>query len=99
MAENDSKQPGTTRTIANSVGLDDAKQRKAAAPEKSAPGGPKDGPTEAPDHVGAVGASRSAPKVHSLEAGDVPESVRKRYYADKAKWSGESFSMLQSACR
>jgi hypothetical protein len=94
MAENDSKQPGTARTSANSVGLDDAKQRKAqapgaAAPEKSSPGGPKDGPTEAPGHAGAVGASRSAPKVHSLEAGDVPESVRKRYYADKTKWSGE----------
>jgi hypothetical protein len=27
--------------------------------------------------------------VHSIEAGDVPDSVRKRYYADKAKWSGE----------
>ncbi|KAA9013158.1 DNA transfer protein [Sphingobium limneticum] len=27
--------------------------------------------------------------MHSLEAGDVPDSVRKRYYADKAKWSGE----------
>lgn len=94
MAENDRKQAGTTQTIANSVGIDDAERRKtsapgAAAPEKSSPGGPKDGPTEAPDHVGAVGASRSAPKVHSLEAGDVPESVRKRYYADKAKWSGE----------
>jgi hypothetical protein len=89
MAENDSKQPGTARTSANSVGLDDAKLRKAAAPEKSSPGGPKDGPTEAPGHAGAVGASRSAPKVHSIEAGDMPDSVRKRYYADKAKWSGE----------
>jgi len=94
MAEHDSKQPGTARTRANSVGLDDAKQRKAKppqtpAPEKSSPWGPKDGPTKAPGHAGAVGASRSAPKVHSLEAGDVPESVRKRYYADKAKWSGE----------
>jgi len=94
MAENDSKQSGTARTITNSVGLDDAKQRKAqppgaAAPKKSAPGGPQDGPTEAPGHAGAVGASRSASKVHSLEAGDVPESVRKRYYAEKAKWSGE----------
>src|SRR3546814_19728321 len=89
MAENDSKQPCKARTSANSVGLDDAKQRKAAAPEKSSPGGLKDGPTEAPGHVGAIRASRSAPKVHSLEAGDVPESVRKRYYADKAKWSGE----------
>lgn len=88
MAENNSKQPGTARTSANSVGLD-AKQRKAAVPEKSSPGGSKDGPKEAPDHAGAAGASRSAPKVHSLEAGDVPESVRKRYYADKAKWSGE----------
>ena len=27
MAENDRKQSGTARTIANSVGLDDAKQR------------------------------------------------------------------------
>ncbi len=94
MAENDSKQPGTARTSANSVGLDDAKQRKAklpgaATPEKSSPGGQKGGPTEAPGHAGAIGASRSAPKVHSIDAGDVPESVRKRYYADKAKWSGE----------
>ena len=94
MAENDRKQAGTTRTIVNSVGIDDAERRKtsapgAAAPEKSAPGGPKDAPIEAPGHAGAVGSSRSAPKVHSLEAGDVPDSVRKRYYADKAKWSGE----------
>lgn len=94
MAENDSKQAGTTRTIANSVGIDDAERRKtpaagAAAPEKSSPGGPKDGPTEAPDRAGTASASRSAPKVHSLEAGDVPDSVRKRYYSDKAKWSGE----------
>src|SRR3546814_13834450 len=89
MAENDSKQPGKARTSANSVGLDDAKQRKAAAPEKSSPGGLKDGPTEAPGHVGAIRASRSAPKVHSLEAGDVPERVRKRTDACKAKWKGE----------
>lgn len=94
MAENDRKQPGTARTVANSVGMDAAARRKtpaprAAAPEKSAPGGSNDGPTEAPGHAGALGASRRAPKVHSLEAGDVPDSVRKRYYADKAKWSGE----------
>ncbi|MDI1296043.1 MAG: DNA transfer protein, partial [bacterium] len=79
---------------ANSVGIDDAERRKtpapgAAAPEKSALGGPKDGPTQALGQAGAVGASRRAPKVHSIEAGDVPESVRTRYYADKAKWSGE----------
>ena len=89
MAENDRKQSGAARTITNSVGIDDAEQRKAQAPEKSSPRGPKDGPTEAPDHASAVGAPRNAPKVHSLEAGDVPDSVRKRYYADKAKWSGE----------
>lgn len=94
MAENDSKQSGPARTIANSVGIDDAERRKtpapgAAAPEKSSPRGPKDGPTEAPGHAGAIGASRRAPKVHSVEAGDVPDSVRKRYYADMAKWSGE----------
>jgi len=81
MAENDSKQPGAARTSANSVGIDGAERRKAhtpgaAAPEKSSPGGSKDGPTEVAGHAGAVGASRSAPKVHSIEAGDVPESVR-----------------------
>ena len=74
MAENDSKQPGSARTSANSVGLDDAKRRRALvpgadAPEKSSPGRAKDGLTEAPVHAGAVGASRSAPKVHSIEAG------------------------------
>lgn len=94
MAESDRKQSGTARTTTNSVGIDAAERRKAQAPgsappEKSSPGGPKDGPTEAPDHAGAVGAPRSAPKVYSIEAGDVPDSVRKRYYADKAKWSGE----------
>lgn len=94
MAENDRKQSGAARTITNSVGIDDAERRKAqaagpAVPEKSRSGGSKDGPTEAPDHAGAVGAPRSAPKVHSFQAGDVPDSVRKRYYADKAKWSGE----------
>ncbi len=94
MAESDRKQSGTARTTTNSVGIDAAERRKARAPgsvppERSSPGGAKDGPTEAPDHAGAVGVPRRAPKVHSLEAGDVPESVRKRYYADKAKWSGE----------
>src|SRR3546814_3804306 len=87
MAENDSKQPGKARTSANSVGLDDAQQRKAAAPEKYSPGGLKDGPTQAPVHVGAIRSSRSAPKVNSLEAGHVPESVRHRCYHDKAKCS------------
>ncbi len=104
MAENDRKQSGAARTSANSVGLDDAKQRKAqplgaTAPEKSSRGGAKDGPTEAPVHAGAVGASRSAPKMHSIEAGDVPESVRKRYYADKAKWSGEPAFLGRAAER
>ncbi|WP_181008596.1 LPD7 domain-containing protein [Sphingomonas montanisoli] len=94
MAESDRKQSGTARTIANSVGIDAAERGKAQAPgsappEKSSPGGAKDSPTESPDHVRAAGALRSAPKVLSLEAGDVPDSVRKRYYADKAKWSGE----------
>ena len=93
MAENDRKQPGTTRTRTNSVGIDD-ERRKAPAPgsastDKRSPVRQKDDPTEAPGRDGALGTSRKEPKVHSLEAGDVPESVRKRYYADKAKWSGE----------
>lgn len=94
MAENDRKQPGAARTSTNSVGIDDVERRKATtpgaeAPEKFSSMGRKGGPTEASVRVGDVGASRGAPKVHSVEAGDVPESVRKRYYADKAKWSGE----------
>lgn len=94
MAENDRKQSGTSRTRTNSVGVDGVERRKAptpgaAAQEKSVSLERKDGPTETSRADGAVGGSRSAPKVHSVEAGNVPESVRKRYYADKAKWSGE----------
>lgn len=33
--------------------------------------------------------ARQAPTAPSVVAGDLPEAVRKRYYADKAKWSGE----------
>ena len=94
MAENDRKQSGTTRARTNSVGIDGAERRKAAtpgaaAPEKSSSMGRKYGPAEAPGRVDAAGTPRDVPKVHSIEAGDMPESVRKRYYADKAKWSGE----------
>ncbi|CAM3070108.1 MULTISPECIES: LPD7 domain-containing protein [Sphingomonadales] len=33
--------------------------------------------------------ARQAPTAPSVVAGDLPEAVRKRYYADKAKWSGD----------
>lgn len=91
MAENDRKQSGTSRARTNSVGIDNAARRKAAAPapEKPSSMGRNDGPTEAPSRDAPIGTSGKAFKGHSVEAGDVPESVRKRYYADKAKWSGE----------
>ena len=94
MAENDPKRSDTPRTRKNSVSIDDAERRQAptpgtAAPVKSSPMKQQAGPTEPSGRDGVFGAAQKAPKVHSIEAGDVPESVRKRYYADKTKWSGE----------
>ncbi|WP_234780551.1 LPD7 domain-containing protein [Sphingobium yanoikuyae] len=91
MADNDT--PATKpRSRANSVAIDDKVRRAKVAPAdpavetqvaaRSTPLGPA-----APDLVRSDSAKK--PKVPSIEAGDLPEAVRKRYYADKAKWSGD----------
>ncbi len=94
MAENDPKQPRAARARNNAVGVDDAERRKTPGASADAPAQPgrtpqRDAPSSSPARGTETGAVRKAPKVHSVEAGDVPESVRKRYYADKTKWSGE----------
>lgn len=33
--------------------------------------------------------TKKADKVHSVESGDVPEALRKRYFASASRWSGE----------
>lgn len=94
MAENEPKPPRAARMRNNAVGIDDAKQRKAPNAGVEAPVEPgrapqKDAPSSPAEREIESAAVRKATKVHSVEAGDVPESVRKRYYADKTKWSGE----------
>lgn len=86
MADNDKAAAPKPRARINSVSFDEKERGKEAAPAVQA---------TRPDPVArAIDGERAAepgrkPKVPSVEAGDLPEAVRKRYYADKAKWSGE----------
>jgi len=86
MADNDKAAAPKPRARTNSVAVDDKERGKKATPAVQA---------DKPDPVApAIDGERRAepgkkPKVASVEAGDLPEAVRKRYYADKAKWSGE----------
>lgn len=86
MADNDKAAGPMPRARINSVSFDDKERGKEAAPAVQAP---------RPDPVApAIDGERTAepgrkPKAPSVEAGDLPATVRKRYYADKAKWSGE----------
>jgi len=86
MADNDKAAAPKPRARTNSVAVDDKERGKKAAPAVQA---------AQPDPVApAIDGERRAepdkkPKAASVEAGDLPEAVRKRYYADKAKWSGE----------
>ena len=86
MADNDKAAAPKPRVRTNSVSFDEKERGKEAAPAVQA---------TRPDPVArAIDGERTAeparkPKAPSVEAGDLPEAVRKRYYADKAKWSGE----------
>ncbi len=86
MADNDKAAAPKQRARTNSVSFDEMERGKEAAPAVQA---------TRPDPVArAIDGERTAepggkPKAPSVEAGDLPEAVRKRYYADKAKWSGE----------
>lgn len=68
----------------NSVAVDD-KVRGKKSPAKADGHSPE---PSVPNASGVQGIDRRQ-KVPSVEAGDLPDAVRKRYYADKARWSGD----------
>ena len=91
------KAPATKpRGRTNGVAIDDKDRSKRVAsgavmPEPEAVGQSKGAERKAEDPgvtERKVGTDKK-PKAPSVEAGDMPEAVRKRYYADKAKWSGD----------
>lgn len=96
MADNDKAAAPKPRARTNSVGIDDKQRGKAVAPVPVAPEPASIAQTKPTDRKGeeqrveepGVGPKEN-PKAPSVEAGDLPEAVRKRYYADKAKWSGD----------
>jgi len=95
MADND-KAAAKPRARTNSVAVDDKERSKMAAPVPVAPElasvvptQPTDRKAEEPKAGEPDVGTKKKPKALSVEAGDLPEAVRKRYYADKAKWSGE----------
>lgn len=86
MTDDDKAAAPKPRTRTNSVAIDD-KERGKKTPR--AVDTLQSNPVT-PDIDGERRAEPSKkPKSPSVEAGDLPDAVRKRYYADKAKWSGE----------
>lgn len=86
MADDDKPAVPKARTKTNSVAIDDKARGRNSAPTVTA----SEPVVEAAVVVdGRKAESTNKPKVPSVEAGDLPEAVRRRYYADKAKWSGE----------
>lgn len=86
MADDPKTSAPKPRTRTNGVSLDDkTPTKKSASPAL---------PSHEPE-VAAVALPGAKPepgkkaKVPSVEAGDLPDAVRKHYYADKAKWSGD----------
>lgn len=86
MADEDKAVAPKPRAKANSVAVDDKDRGKVPAPAGQAPEPKPVGPAVS---EGRGDEPARKPKAPSVEAGDLPEAVRKRYYADKAKWSGE----------
>lgn len=85
MADKQEARAPTRRAKPNSVAVDEKTPAKAAVPRREADAAAGDVPSIAPHDA----KPEKTPKTPSVEAGDMPEAVRKRYYADKAKWSGE----------
>lgn len=86
MADKEATPTAASRATPNSVAIDDKARGRSAAPEAAA--GPAT-PLKAAQGLPDPSKRESVPKSPSVEAGDLPEAVRKRYYADKAKWSGD----------
>lgn len=86
MADDGKPTAPKARAKSNSVAIDDKERAKKAGPAVQA-SEPLPGKVAIPDE--RVVETAKKPKTPSVEAGDLPEAVRRRYYADKAKWSGE----------
>jgi len=96
MADKEQAVAPKARAKTNSVAIDD-KDRGKKVVNPSVVSEPKPGiDTKKMDRKavdpgvtepGAI--AEKKPKPPSVEAGDLPDAVRKRYYADKAKWSGD----------
>jgi len=69
---------------ANTVGIDREKVPSGTGNTPSDDG--KKNPL-ADDHTQSP--TKKADKVHSVESGDVPEALRKRYFSSASRWSGE----------
>lgn len=87
MADKEKAAATAPRRRQNSVAIDDKERTVTAGastpPDKTAQPSVSPVPRQEKDER-----AKSA-KSQSVEAGDLPEAVRKRYYADKARWSGE----------
>lgn len=81
MADKEQAPASTRRVKTNGVAIDEKARPKASASDRDA--------TENGAEAARDAKSGIAPKIASVEAGDLPDAVRRRYYADKAKWTGE----------
>lgn len=86
MADDGKPTAPKARAKSNSIAIDDKERARKAGPAVQA-SEPLPGKAAIPDE--RVVETAKKPKMPSVEAGDLPEAVRRRYYADKAKWSGE----------
>lgn len=84
MADKDEATTTKPSSRNNSIAIDDKDRRKQAGSKAPAPALDAGVPV-----IGETRDTGKAPRTPSVEAGDLPDAVRKRYYADKAKWSGD----------
>jgi hypothetical protein len=94
MADKD-KNPAPPKSPANTVALD------ASSPARAIKGDTAEAPSKPDPSIGQAlpgpnaalpsrEKSEKAGAVRSVDQGDMPDTVRKRYYSDKAKWSGDA---------
>ncbi|MCP1471946.1 hypothetical protein J3E64_003661 [Sphingobium sp. OAS761] len=74
----------TPRAKENTIGIDRGKAPPAAGRIP-----PDDGKTNPSADDRTRSPIKKAEKIHSVESGDVPEALRKRYFSSTSRWSGE----------
>ena len=80
----DTPKARTPKAKENTVGIDGEKAPPVTAKTPNDDGKKNrlaDEPTQSP--------TKKADKLHSVESGDVPEALRKRYFSSASRWSGE----------